>query len=208
MAVAVDSNPTPPRCILMQAGSVVSSITNAVMASSVDASNGDVANKTPKKGNVPKQKFPDFSRAFSSDNTLLSGNESDKWEAEVENIKGIIAVVNENEQLAASNFSDPVEEMTELDYMLENIDGEAIDGEETIANDATFKNVLVNMRTYKLAELKDLCKAINNPSTGIRQRSSSGFGTRGMSSSSESMTNPLSTKRKRGGKLIHPSHDG
>ncbi len=50
--------------------------------------------------------------------------------------------------------------------MLENIDGEAIDGEEAIAKDTAFKNVLVNMRTYKLAELKDLCKAINIPSTG------------------------------------------
>jgi hypothetical protein len=56
--------------------------------------------------------------------------------------------------------------MTELDYILENIDGEAIDGEEAIANDAAFENVLVNMRTYKLDELKDLCKAINIPSTG------------------------------------------
>ncbi len=76
----------------------------------------------------------------------------------MENIEEIIAVVNENERLAMSNLSDPVEEMTELDYMLENIDGEAIDGEEAIANDAA--------RTYKLAELKDLCKAINIPSTG------------------------------------------
>jgi hypothetical protein len=44
----------------------------------MDASNGYVANKTLKKGNVPKQKFPDFLRAFSSDNKFLSGNESDK----------------------------------------------------------------------------------------------------------------------------------
>ncbi len=204
MAVTVASTPTPPRRILVQAGSAVSSIMNTVMASSVDASNGDVANKTPKKGDILKQKFPDISRVFSSNNTLLSGNDSDKWEAKVENIEGIIAVVNENERLAVSNLSDPVEEMTELDFMLENIDGEAIDGEEAIANDAAFKNVLVNMRTYKLAELKDLCKAINIPSTGYKTV----LFQRIRDSSSESMTNPSSTKRKRGRKLIHPSRDG
>ncbi len=59
------------------------------------------------------------------------------------------------------NLSDLVEGMTELDYMLENIDGEAIDEEEAIANDAAFENGLFNMRTYKLTKLKDLGKAIN-----------------------------------------------
>jgi hypothetical protein len=78
----------------------------------------------------------------------------------VKNIEEIIAVVNENEQLAASNLSDPVEEMTNLDYMLENIDGE-----EAIANDAAFENVMVKMRTYKQAELKDLWNAINIPAS-------------------------------------------
>jgi hypothetical protein len=50
--------------------------------------------------------------------------------------------------------------------MLENNDEEAIDGEKAIANNAAFKNLLVNMRSYKLAKLKDLCKSINIPSTG------------------------------------------
>jgi hypothetical protein len=92
------------------------------------------------------------------------GDESEKWEAKVENIEGIIAVLNENEQLAASNLSDPVEEMTELDYVLENIDGE-----EAIANDAAFENVLVKMRTYTVAKLKDMCKAINILTSGNKR---------------------------------------
>ncbi len=92
--------------------------------------------------------------------------------------------------------------------MLENIDGEVIDGEEAIAIDAAFENVLVNIRTYKLAKLKVLCKATTLFPLAIRLCSFSRFGTRGVSSSSELMTNPLSTKRKRGKKLIHLSRNG
>jgi len=48
-AIGASTIPTPPKRILVQAGSAVSSIMNAVTSSSGDAVNGDVANDTPRK---------------------------------------------------------------------------------------------------------------------------------------------------------------
>jgi hypothetical protein len=100
----------------VQASSAVLSITNAATSSSGDAANRDDANNTPKKLNVPKQKLPDFSCAYSGDNPLLSGNESGKWEVEEENVMMKIAEENAIEELATCNLSDPVEEVVEMDY--------------------------------------------------------------------------------------------
>ncbi len=73
-AVAQALTPQPPqRILILPAGSAILSITNptATTASSPGAVNN--ADYTPQKGNVTKCKFPDFSRAFSHDNALLSG---------------------------------------------------------------------------------------------------------------------------------------
>ena len=117
----------------MQAGSGVSgvsSITNTVTASSDRAP----ADKTPKKSNLPsKRKYPDFSRAHSEDNTLLLWDESGEWDDEVDNITAKIASENAMEVLAALNMEDPVEEVTELDYLLENIEG-VEEGKQTTNN--------------------------------------------------------------------------
>ena len=94
------------------------------MSSSGNTANRDDANDTPRKCNVPKQKFPDFSRAYSEDHSHLSGDESGDWEVEEENVTTKIAEENAIEELAACTLSDPVEEVTEMDYLLENIDGE------------------------------------------------------------------------------------
>ena len=126
-AIGAATTPTPPRRILVQhaAGSAVSSITNAVMSSSSgNTANGDGADNTPRKCNVPKRKFPDFSCAYSDDHSHLSGDESGDWEVEEENVATKIAEENAIEELAACTLSDPVEEVTEMDYLLENIDGE------------------------------------------------------------------------------------
>ena len=48
-AVGASTTLTPPKRILVQAGSAVSSITNDVTSSSKDAVNGDDANNTPRK---------------------------------------------------------------------------------------------------------------------------------------------------------------
>jgi hypothetical protein len=102
----------------------VSSITNAATSSSGDAANGDDTNDTPRKCNVPKQKIPDFSRAYSDDHPHLSGDESGDWEVEEENVATKISEENVIEELAACTLSDPVEEVMEMDYLLENIEGE------------------------------------------------------------------------------------
>ncbi len=66
------------RILLLPASSDILSITNptATTASSPGAANN--ADDTPQKGNVTKRKFPDFSCAFSHDNALLLGDESDR----------------------------------------------------------------------------------------------------------------------------------
>ncbi len=167
IAVAAATTPRPPQHILMQAGSTVSSITNAATSSSAMTNGDDDADNTPKKGNVPKQKFPDISRAFSNDHPLLSGNESDAWEVEEENIAAKIAVENEIEQLAACNLSNPVEEVTELDYLLENIEGEEGNADkEAKEGRGVFETVLVKAKTYTVSQLKEVCKAINISITG------------------------------------------
>ena len=118
------TTPTPPQRILVpQASSEISSLTNhATSTATEDDADGD----TPKKRNVPKRKFPDFSKAYSEENPFLSGDESDQWEAEEENIVAQVAMGNALKELAALELSDQVEEVTELDYLLE--------GEERDAN--------------------------------------------------------------------------
>jgi len=135
------------------------------------SSDGAPADKTPKKGNVPKRKYPDFSRAHSEDNILLSGDESGEWDDEVDNITAKIAAENAMELLAALNMEDPVEEVTELDYLLENIEG----GEEGKADDddaergVAYDTLLVNAKTYTVPELKDVCRAIGISTTGNKK---------------------------------------
>jgi hypothetical protein len=160
-AVGAATTPRHPQRIIAQAGSAVSSITNAASASSDSAP----ADKTPKKGNPAKRKYPDFSRAHSEDNTLLSGDESGEWDDEVDNIEEKIAAENAMELLAACNLEDPVEEVDELDHLLADI----VEGVEGSADDhgvGAYDIILVNAKTYTVAELKDLCRSLSIASTG------------------------------------------
>ena len=124
-AVAAATTPQPPQRILLPEGSAVSSITNPT---ETIASSSGAADDTPQKGNVTKRKFPDFSRAFSQGNALLSGDESDIWDVKLDNIQEQIAAANDAERDDASNMEDPVAEMQEFEYILENV---AMDEEGT-----------------------------------------------------------------------------
>jgi hypothetical protein len=114
-AIGASTTPTPPRQILVQAGSAVSSISNAVTSSSGNTANRDGANDTPGKCNVPKRKLPDFSCAYCDNHSHLSSDESGDWEVEEENVAKKIAEENAIEELATCTMSDPVEEVTEMD---------------------------------------------------------------------------------------------
>ena len=142
----------------MHAGSAVSSITNAATSSSGNTANGDGSDDTPRKCNIPKQKFPDFSRAYSDDHSHLSGDESGDWEVEEENVATKIAEENAIEELAACTLSDPVEEVTEMDYLLENIEGEEGNADKEAEEGGWFETVLVNMKTYTVAALKEILR--------------------------------------------------
>ena len=151
----------------MQAGSAVLSITNAATSSSGITASGNDANDTPRKCNVPKRKFPDFSRAYSDDHSHLSGDESGDWEVEEEKVATKIAEENAIEELAACTLSDPVEEVTEMDYLLENIEGEEGNADkEAEEGGGIFETVLVNMKTYTVAALKEICKSLALNSSG------------------------------------------
>ena len=82
-----------------QASSGISSLTNPETST---ATEDDADGDTPKKRNIMKRKFPDFSQAYSEENPFLSGDESDQWEAEEENIAAQVAMVNALEEIAAS----------------------------------------------------------------------------------------------------------
>jgi hypothetical protein len=78
-----------------------------------------------------------------------------------------IAEENAIEELAACNLSDPVEEVAEMDYLLENIQVEEGNADhEAKGRGGTFKTVLVKTKTYTITELKEVCKAINILSSG------------------------------------------
>ena len=85
-AVAVATTPQPPQRILLPAGSAISSLTYPTVTTTSSSGATDKANDTPKKGNLRKRKFPDFSCAFSQDNALLSGDKSDRWDNELPSI--------------------------------------------------------------------------------------------------------------------------
>jgi hypothetical protein len=146
-AVASATTPQPPQRILLPAGSAISSITNptATTASSPGAANN--ADDTPQKGNVTKHKFPDFSCAFSQDNALLSGDESDGWDVKLDNIQEQIAAANNADHYDASNMDNPVVDVQEFEYILENI---AMDEEEenadTEGGGAVLSQSLIDLR--------------------------------------------------------------
>jgi hypothetical protein len=163
-AVAGATTLQPPQRILLPAGSAISSLTNptAMTASSPGAANE--VDDTPKKGNVPKRKYPDFSCAFSQDNALLSGDESDGWDNELDNIQEKIAAENDLECDDSSKMEDPVEEVQEFEYICENIameeEGNNADADDEGGN--VYNSVTVTKKTHTIAEdLKDICKALN-----------------------------------------------
>jgi hypothetical protein len=63
-------------------------------------------------------------------------------------------------------LSDPVEEVTEMDYLLENIEGEEGNADEEAKEGGWFETVLVNMKTCPVAALKEICKALALNSSG------------------------------------------
>ena len=163
-AVAAATTPQPPQRILLPQGSAVSSITNPT---ATIASSSGAADDTPQKGNVTKRKFPDFSRAVSRDNALLSGDESDGWDVELENIQEQIAAANDAEHDDASNMDDPVMEVQEFEYILENdaMDEEGNEGnadnEDAEGGGEVYDSITVTEKNHTVADLKDMCKALS-----------------------------------------------
>ena len=163
-AVAQALTPQPPQRILLPAGSAVSSITNPTATTAFSPGTTINADDTPQKGNVTKRKFPDFSRAFSHDNALLSGDESDGWDVELDNIQEQIAAANDAEREDASNMEDPVAEVQEFEYILENV---AMDEEEGNADEVVvYDSVTVMKKTHTIADLKVICNALNVSTSG------------------------------------------
>jgi hypothetical protein len=164
IAVAQALTPQPPQRILLPAGSAISSITNPTATTASSPGTANNADDTPQKGNVTKCKFPDFSRAFSHDNALLSGDESDGWDVELDNIQEQIAAANNAEHEDASNMEDPVEEVQEFEYILENV---AMDEEERNADEVVvYDSVTVMKKTHTVADLKNICNALNVSTSG------------------------------------------
>jgi hypothetical protein len=174
-AVAAATTPQPCNSSSCRRSAILP-ITNptAKTASSPGAANN--ADDTPQKGNVTQRKFPDCSCAFSQDNALLLGNESDRWVVELDNMQEQIAAANNADRDDASNMEDPVVEVQEFEYILENI---AMDKEEGNADNAEGGVYVYNSLTPL-----PILRICARPSTFIlaatRPRSSRKFGTVGV----------------------------
>ena len=152
--------PQPPQRIIMAAGSTISSITNPTLLTASSPGAPNEADDTPKKGNAVKRKFPDFSCAFSQDNALLSGDESDGWDNELDDIEEQIAAANNLERDDAFNMDDPVIEVQEFEYLLEQEEGNADEDAEEGGEDV-YDSITVTKKTHTVADLKDICKALD-----------------------------------------------
>ena len=146
-ASAAALTPPPPQRVIMHLGSAVSSITNAALSTSPDTAALNNADDTPKKQTASKRKFLDFSCALSIDNQLFSGDESDRWEDEQNNVFGIIAAQNILEQDAAANLNDPVEEVQEFEHLLSNIEGEEGNPDDASEEVDEYESVVVTLKT-------------------------------------------------------------
>ena len=159
-AAAQALTPQPPQRIIMAAGSAISSITNPTLLTASSPGAPNEADDTPKKGNAVKRKFPDFSRAFSQDNALLSGDESDGWDNELDDVEQQIAAANNLERDDAFNMDDPVDEVQEFEYLLEQEEGNADEDAEEGGGDV-YDSITVRKKTHTVADLKDICKALD-----------------------------------------------
>ena len=177
-------------------------------------SSSSAANDTPQKRNVTKRKFPDFSRACSRDNALLSGDESDGWDVELENIQEQIAASNDAERDDASNMHDPVAEVQEFEYILENIATEEEGNEGNADDDAdegggdVYDSVTVTKKTHTVADLKDICKALSLNTGSNKATIFMRIWTVGVPLLCQLMPNHLCSKKLEGRKLIYPSRGG
>jgi len=85
--------------------------------------------------------------ALSIDNQLFSGDKSDRWEDEQDNVFGIIAAHNILKQDAAANLDDPVEEVQEFEHLLSNIEGEEGNPDDASEEVNEYESVVVTLKT-------------------------------------------------------------
>jgi hypothetical protein len=153
-AVGQALTPQYPRHIILPATSAISSVTNPTVMNASSPGDPNKADDTPIKGSGPKCKFSDFSRAFSHDNALLSGDKSDGWGDELEDIQQQIAAAKNLERDDAYNMEDSVDKVQEFEYILEEEEGNA--DEATV-----YDSITVTKKTHTVAGLKDICKALD-----------------------------------------------
>jgi len=92
------------------------------------------------------------------------GNESGGWDVELDNIQEQIAAANDAERDDASNMEDPVVEVQEFEYILENdaMDEEGnADDEDAEGGGDVYDSVTVTKKTHTVANLKDICNDLN-----------------------------------------------
>jgi hypothetical protein len=129
------------RCVLNYERCIIA------LSTSPDTAALNNADDTPKKQTASKRKFLDFSCALSIDNQLFSGDESDRWEDEQNNVFGIIAAQNILEQDAGANLNDPVEEVQEFEHLLSNIEGEEGNPDDASEEVDEYESVVVTLKT-------------------------------------------------------------
>jgi hypothetical protein len=90
------------------------------------------------------------------------GDKLEGWDDEQGNLKALLASQNKLEIAATCNLDDPVKEIQEFEYLVENIEveeGKADNNNEEEVFD--FDLVTVKIKTYTAPELKDVCRALS-----------------------------------------------
>ena len=160
---------TPP-CDIEQnsliGGSAVSSVTNntARMAASASANTPIAVNNVRRTS--PSTSTTEFSRPCSDDNSLISGDDEERWDREAELILTAAAGNSLEDMTDAENMTDesPPVEILEFDQLMQEAE---TDGQEEMTavtplngGGVEYEIVSITMKST-VAELKEIAKAVN-----------------------------------------------
>ena len=154
--------PTPPKTITASYSvSPIPALTNnAPSLTPAIINKRDAAGAPEDENRSPKKLFIDFSRPKSKENSLLLGDNSDKWLIEEDQMAAMVTQKNTKENELACALKDPVEEVYEWEAILDahNIDNDKGTGVVTVE----YKTIEVRLE-FKVDELKAICRNLKLP---------------------------------------------
>ena len=99
---------------------------------------------------------PDFSRPQSDANAYLSGDDEDEWDREAEMVMESISKIGTGDDTADHPSDMAYEEVNEMDELLREVEEDEAEGGEV-----EYETITVTMKTYSVAELKEVAKRVS-----------------------------------------------